>query len=160
MLKQLLFAAMILAVLSSCSSNAAFKYNQDFAAKEKLLIPNITSTETNVARYIVARQFDSVAVAGEKMEGLVDEQLNKIKKENAPDAKGGEEFKTAGIKYFQFLKDMYTSYKNYGGAKTEEGRNEELSKMQELVAKKSTVIQDIKNAQITFASANNFRVAQ
>ncbi len=159
MLKNFLIAVMVLSFFSSCKSNSAFKYNQDFAAREKGLIPDITTTETNVARYITAQQFDSVAVAGEKMESLVNNQLTEIKKENAPDAKGGEAFKTAGIKYFEYLKDMYTSYKNYGAAKSDEDRNAELLKLQQLVAKKGAVVEDIKQAQTTFAAANNFKIA-
>src|SRR5690349_12304071 len=119
MLKNLTIALVLVISIASCKSKAAFDYSQDFVKKEKSLLPDITSTEDKVSGYVSAGQYDSIAIAGERMEKIVDEKLQEIKKSSVPDVKEGENFKEACIKYFEFIKSMYTNYKEYGRAATE-----------------------------------------
>ncbi len=158
MLKKISFAVILLVCLAGCKSKSAFNYSQNFVKKEQSLLPDITTTENNVERYMAAEQYDSIAVAGEKMEKLVDAKLKEIKDEAAPNAKEADNFKEACIRYFSYIKSMYTGYKNYGSAKTAEARADEMKKLQDIVAGKTGAIEDMQKVQKKYADANGFQL--
>jgi hypothetical protein len=157
MIKKLLIVLIVFSVFSACNPQAAFNYSQNIVKKEQSLTPDITSTEQKVKVFNEKEQFDSIAVAGRRMEKLVDDRLNEIKEQPAPDVKEGPAFKDASIKYFEFIKSIYTGYKNYGNAAAET-RQQEMSKLQQMVLKKADAIADMQHAQRKFASANGFRI--
>lgn len=158
MLKKLLCALLLVSSLVACKSKEAFKYSQDFVKKEKSLEPDITQTENSVSRFIAAGQYDSIGNAGERMEKIVQVKIDEIKKEPAPDVKEGENFKSACIRYFEYIKNMYSIYKSYGRAPDEASREAEMQKLQTVVAKKATVISDMQAAQRRYAEANGFKL--
>jgi hypothetical protein len=158
MLKKIIIAAIFLISIASCKSKEAFNYSEDFVKKETSLLPDITSTEDKVMRYVAAEQYDSIAIAGEKMEQLVDVKLQEIKKAPAPDVKEGDNFKEACVKYFGYIKSMYTSYKEFGLAATDEARQEARQKIVDLAGGKQAAINDMQTAQKKFADANGFKI--
>ena len=159
MFKKITIAAILLISIASCSSKKdAFNYSQDFVKKETSLLNDITSTEDNVRRYIAVEQYDSIAAAGERMEKLVDVKLEEVKKAPAPDVKEGDNFKEACIKYFGFIKSMYTGYKEFGRAATDPEREKARSKIIELADTKQAAITAMQTAQKKFADANGFRL--
>jgi hypothetical protein len=157
-MKKIFIACLLVTALAACKSKSAYTYCKDFLAKEKSLMPDIEKTEANIKTYFAADEFDSIAVAGEKMEKLVDNTIQGIQKEPAPDVKQGAEFKQAGIKYFEFIKSMYTAYKNYGHTPTPDGRDEEMKKLMDIVSHRQDAINDIQNAQKKYADANNIKL--
>ncbi len=158
MFKKLIFAVLLISILAGCKSKDAFNYSESFVKKEQSLAPEIARTEANVKRYFEYQQYDSIAVAGEKMESQVDAKLKEIINEKAPNVKEADNFKLAGIKYFEFYKSIYTVYKEYGKATTEEGRSELMAKLLDIVKKRPEAIADVKAAQQKFADANGFRI--
>jgi len=158
MIKKLLMGLVILAGLASCQNKSAFNYSENFVKKERSLLPDINRTEDNVKRFLATEQFDSIAIAGAEMEKIVDAKLKEIKDEPLPDAKEAENFKEAGIRYFQFIKSMYTGYKDYGSAKTAEDRDVEMAKLRDIVDKKAKAIEDMQAAQRKYADANGFKL--
>ncbi|CAN5858125.1 hypothetical protein BH11BAC4_BH11BAC4_24050 [soil metagenome] len=158
MLKKLLVGILVLSVIGGCNSQTALKYSQGLVKKEQSIMPAMTATEENTKAFFADKQYDSIAVAGEKMEKLVDEKLKEIREEPEPDVKGAAAFKEAFIKYFQFIKSMYTGYKNFGKAATGDARDQELKKIGELADKKASVLRDIQAAQQKFAGDNGFRL--
>jgi hypothetical protein len=160
MVKKMIALVLIVLGFASCKSNNAFKYSQDFVASEKKLMPMIESTETKAGEYIALQQYDSMAMVSEKMENAVNDVIKEAKTKPAADAKDGEKFKVDVIKYFEFLKNVYASYKDYGNAATDKARQEEAIKMQTLVSKKEAVVKTIQTAQEEFAKANGFKIEQ
>ena len=160
MIKKMIALLLIVVSIVSCKSNNAFKYSQDFVASEKKLMPMIESTETKAGEYIALKQYDSMAIVSEQMENAIAEAIKDAKAKPAADAKDGEKFKVDVIKYFEFLKSVYGSYKDYGKATTDNERQEEAIKMQTLVARKTEVVETIQSAQKDFAKANGFRIEQ
>lgn len=158
MLKKLSIAIILLASLAGCKSKSAFNYSQEFVKKERGLLPDITSTEASVKGFLAAEQYDSIATAGERMEKLIGEKIKEIKNQPAPDAKEADNFKEAGIKYFEFMKSMYTGYKNYGHATTPEARDEEMAKLRNIASEKVAVVNTMQLAQKKFADANGFKI--
>jgi len=121
------------------------------------MIPAIDSTEDAVGRYAGLGQLDSVAIVSEVLEKKFDVVLDDMKKKPAPDAKGGEHFKAEVIKYFEYMRSIYTSYKDFARADTE-GREAERAHMLELVQKKPEILATIQREQQQFASDNGFKV--
>ncbi len=159
MLKKLTFAAILVISIASCGSKkAAFDYSENFVKKEKSLLNDITETENKVERYVTYEQYDSIGVAGEKMEQLVETKIQEIKKEPVPDAKEADNFKEACLKYFGFIKSMYTSYKEFGQAADETAREKAKAKVLELAGSKQAAMTAMQTAQKKFADANGFRL--
>ena len=158
MIKKILLGLVIVVGLVSCKSKDAFNYSENFVKKERSLLPDITATEDNVKKFLATGDYDSIAIAGERMEKIVDAKLKEIKDEPLPSAKEAENFREAGIQYFLFIKSMYTGYKDYGNAKTTEDRDVEMDKLREIVDKKTKAIEDMQAAQRKYADANGFKL--
>jgi len=158
MTRKILFAFIITCMIASCNSKSAFNYSQDIVKKEQSLTADITSTEEKVKNFLDKEQFDSIAAAGAKMEKLVDSKLAEIQSQPAPDVKEAPAFKEASIKYFQFIKSMYTGYREFGSATTPEGREEQMTKLRNIVMQKTDAISAMQKAQKKFADANGFKL--
>jgi len=158
MSKFMMIALSAIVLLSGCQSKSAFKFSEDIVAKEQSLVKDIEKTEDQVEMFISNQEFDSMAIVSERMEKLVDEKLEEVKAMKAPDVKEAENFKAAAIKYFAFMKSMYTSYKKYGLAESQEERDEELEEMQDILANKNKAISDMQMAQRKYAEANGFKI--
>jgi len=171
MLKKLSLGMLIIICLANCNDKkgktgeadkkdtpSAFAYNEDFVSKENSLRLDINSTESKVSEFKANQQWDSIAAAGERMEQLIDVIIKDIKDKPAPDVKEGQDFKDAGLRYFQFMKDMYTVYKDYGHEPTEDGRAKQLEKLKNLASQKPAEIEHIQAAQKKLADANGFKV--
>lgn len=159
-LRQLLGILVLSAALLSCKSKAAFDYSQNFVKKESTLTGAITETENKIGSFIRNEQYDSIVACADRMEAKVDAVMKEVKDEPAPSVKEGDNFKEAGIKYFAFIKSIYTGYKAYGAAKTPEDRDAELTKLQDISSKKMDAIKAIQDAQQKFADANGFKIAK
>ena len=160
MIKKIIPAFIALVVFASCQSKTAFKYSENFVKKEESLMAQMDATEAAVSNFVNTGQLDSIAVVGTKMEKAVDVKLQEIINEPAPDVKGGVEFKKACVTYFEYIKSMYTEYRKFGSAKTQEEQQAVLTKIQKIVAEKSNIISEIQSAQAKFAKDNGFRLAK
>ena len=152
--------ATLVAGLAACGSKAksARDYNNNIIAQEKILEPDAIATENNVKKYYAAAQYDSIAVAGEKMESLIQKSIDEINTLPAPDAKGVDSFKAAMIRYFSFVKSIFTNYKEYGQAGTDEKRQEVFLNIQNTASQRQDHLNDLQSAQRKFAEANNFKL--
>ena len=126
--------------------------------KEQSLTADINSTEDKVKVFLGKQQYDSIAAAGARMEKLVDVKLNEIKEQPAPDVKEAPAFKDASINYFRFIKSMYTGYKEFGNAPTPEAREQQMTRLRQIVDQKTGAIHDMQVAQKKFADANGFKL--
>jgi len=160
MLKKLVLVAVLFTSIVACNSNkkAAFNYSEEITKKDASLEPIVSATEDRVGRYLNAGQFDSVAVAGEEMEKIVQTKIDEINAMKVPGAKGAEEFKAATIRYFKFIKSLYTGYKRLGLAKDQEEREAVVADLQKLVGEKTTVLSEMQAEQRKFASDNGFKI--
>ena len=158
MIKNVLLIGIVVTGLMSCKSKSAYNYSQDIVAKERSLGPQITITEDKVGKFLGAEQFDSVAAAGERMEKLVQQKIDEINAMKVPNAKEAGTFKEATLKYFQYIKSIYTGYKELGKASTAEQRETLTKDLQDVAGKKEEVISAMQQAQKKYASANGFKV--
>lgn len=160
MLKKLIIITTLVAGMAACKSNskAARDYNNNIIAQESILEPEITATETNVKKYYEAGEYDNVTAAGERMESLVQKSIDKINDIPVPKAKGADSFKSSMIRYFKFIKSLYTQYKEFGRAGTDEQRQEKLQEIQKIVGEKQDILTEMQGAQRKFAKDNNFEL--
>lgn len=158
MFKQLMLIAFLFTGLVACKSKSAFNYSEAITAKDKSLEIDVKATEDKVSKYGAAQQFDSVAIAGENMEKIVQQKIDEINALPVPKAKGAEEFKAAALTYFKFIKSLYTGYKNAGNAKTDEERQAIVTELQQIVGEKQKILSDMQAAQRKYAEANGFKV--
>lgn len=154
----LFLIAMAVFSICSCQSKAAFKFSEDIVQKEKSLTADITQTEEEVGRFAEEAKFDSVAIVSERMEEKVAAKIEEIKAMKTPVAKEAENFKTATLHYFSFIKSVYTHYKNVGLAKADEARQEAATKLTDIEARRDVAINLMQQAQQKFAKANGFRI--
>lgn len=157
-MKKLLFALLLFTGLVACKSKSAYNYNEEVLKLEKSLEPEIRATESDVERFIGEDKYDSIAVAGKKMEQLVQQKIDIINEKPAPKVKEAENFKAATLRYFKFIKSMYTGYKELGMAQTEEAREAVKDDLRKLIGEKDAAIQDMQSAQKKYAAANGFKV--
>ncbi len=160
MIKKLIIIATLVAGLDACKSKskAAYNYSSDMVAKENNLRPEVRATESNVKKYYEAGQYDSIAVAGENMENLVQKTIDEINAMPVPVAKEADKFKAAVIRYFIFIKSLYMDYKEYGRAVTVEKRQEIMLDIQKIVSQKQDHLDEMQDAQRKYAEANGFKV--
>ena len=160
MLKKFVIITVLFASLAACKpkSNAALNYNQDIVAKDKSLQSEEQVIEDKVANFYNGGKYDSIAVAGEHMEVVLQKAIDEIDAKPVPKAKGIEQFKEAVLEYFRFRKSIYTVYKEYGQAGTDEKREEIETIRNKLVAQRDDVTNDMQNAQSIFSKANGFRM--
>lgn len=156
----LAFTLIILVSLAGCKSNSAYSFSERIVQLERNMVPDIERTESNVEQYLNAGNYDSVAVAGERMESIIQKSIDTLNKTPPPSVSGAVDFKTASITYFKFLKSIYTSYRNYGLQTTDEGRELEKTKLLQLVDKKQQAVADMQAAQKKYADANGFKIKQ
>ncbi len=62
------------------------------------------------------------------------------------------------LRYFAFIKSLFTGYKNYGLAKTYGERQQIAIEQQKLVEERPSVIIEIQKVQKNYAEANGFKV--
>ncbi len=158
MIKNLFFIAVLFTGIIACKSNSAHKYSEDIVVKEKSLTTHITATESKAKRYMDANQYDSLAIAGEEMERIVQQKIDEIDAMPVPKAKEAANFKTATLRYFNYIKSLYTGYKKLGKAQTDEDRQVVVTELQGLVGEKETIISEMQKVQTKFAEANGFKV--
>ena len=72
--------------------------------------------------------------------------------------KEADNFKRAMLKYFQYIKSLYTNYKNWGNAETVEERDVIVLAIQKLVRDKEKVITEMQGAQRKYADVNGFKL--
>jgi hypothetical protein len=158
MRKHLFLIALLFTGLVACKSKSAFNFSQDIVAKERSLTADINITEDKVEKFATAQQFDSVAAVSEQMEKKVQTKIDEIMAMKVPSAKEADNFREAALRYFKYIKSIYTAYKNVGLAPTAEERSKLAEEMQEVASKKDEVVSDMQKAQRKYAEANGFKI--
>jgi len=158
MYKIILTTSLFVTLFSGCKSKSAFNFSEDIVAKEKSLMADITTTENKVEQYAAAEQYDSVAVVAASMEGLVQKKIEEIEALPLPKANKAAEFKAAALRYFKFIKSLYTGYKDWGKAATEEERAAIFNNLQKIDTEKEAAVDDMQIAQKKYAEANGLKM--
>ena len=156
--KSIFTIAVICLFAIGCKSKIAMDYNNTIAKKQKSLGKSMDEAEPNLKNYFASFEYDSIASVSSRIEAKIDSIIKEIKNVPAPNVKEGENFKKAALTYFDYMKSIYTSYKNYGLQTTPEGRQIQLQIMSLVVSKEDNMIADMQEAQRIFAKDNDFKI--
>ena len=105
--------ALLLISVFSCKSKTAFDYSQQIVKMETELSADIAAADKKVSKFLEAEQNDSAVVIAQHMEDLADKKLKEVQKLDAPDVEEGENFKKEAVKYFSYLKAIYSSFTTF-----------------------------------------------
>jgi len=156
---KLLPAFLFVLLLTACGSKKkAFQFSEDIVKMETELTPEIEKTETEVEQAIEKGDNDAVIKSSSRMEGLIDAKIKDIEGRSVKGISRGEEFKKACLHYFEYMKNIYTSYRKYGEATTEEAKQKVAEDMVRIVNGKNQEVTNLQNEQREFAKENGFRI--
>jgi hypothetical protein len=141
-----------------CKSKTALDYNNVIVQKQQTLAKSMDQTEPQLKNYFANYQYDSIASVSARMEAQIDSIMHFIQSKPAPNVKQGANFKKAALNYFDYMKTVYTSYKNYGRETTPEGRIIGLAVISKVTSQEDNAIADMRQAQRIFAKDNGFKI--
>jgi hypothetical protein len=141
-----------------CKSKIAMNYNDMIVEKQKSLGKNMDQAAPLLKNYFASYEYDSIASISSTMEMKIDTIIKEIAKKPVPPVKQGENFKKAALRYFDYMKSVYTSYKNYGLQNSPEGRQIQLQIMTMIINNEDKMIAEMQKAQKIFAKDNGFKI--
>jgi hypothetical protein len=157
-MKYILFIVFAGFLLPGCKSNVAVKYNDMIVQEQNKVKAGMDETEPRLKNYFATFEYDSIVTLSTRMEAKIDSVIQKVKKEPAPKANQGENFKKAVLNYFDYLKLVYATYKDYGSQTSAEGRMYAGQDVNMLRSKEIKMFTDMLEAQTIFAKDNNFKI--
>jgi len=150
----------LLVTLVSCTSKTAFEYSEAIVRMENELSADIAKADLKVAEYLDAEKRDSAILMSQQMELLVESKLKEVQLLEAPRVKEGNNFKKAAVRYFTYIKRIYSSFKNFTMAPTEEQKEIERQRLARIIKDKKEATEAMQEAQKKFAMANGFKIEQ
>lgn len=141
-----------------CKSKIAMNYNDMIVEKQKTLGKGMDEAAPLLKNYFASYDYDSIASVSGRMETKIDTIIKDIAKKPAPGVRQGENFKKAALHYFDYMKSIYTSYKNYGLQNSPEGREIQKQIMSMIINKEDKMIAEMQEAQKIFAKNNGFKI--
>jgi hypothetical protein len=141
-----------------CKTQNAKDYSDMIVKKQKSLAESIDQNEPKLRNYFASNEYDSIASISGRMEAKIDSMINDIRNKPAPKVTQGENFKKAALNYFEYMKTLYTTYKNYGLATSPEARIVGRVIMSRVTSQEDKMIADIQEAQRIFAKDNGFKI--
>ena len=156
--KTIVGVAIICFMVIGCKSKTAMNYNDMIVEKQKVLAKNMDQAEPLLKNYFSSYQYDSIASVSARMEATIDTIIKEVAKKPAPAVKQGENFKKAALHYFDYMRSIYTSYKNYGLQNSPEGRQIQLQIMTMIINNEDKMVAEMQKAQKIFAKDNGFKI--
>ena len=156
---RILSAAIIICFyVTACKSEKAKKYSDLIVKKENRLETDIAQATRKLQTYFISDETDSIVSLSTRMEDQINAVMQDIKNTKAPKLKEAENFKQETLKYLEFKKNIFTTYKNYGLQTTPEGREMQRMNMVAVQSQENVMNHNLQAAQINFARANHVKV--
>lgn len=150
----------LLMTIISCTAKSAFEYSETIVRMENELSAEIARADLKVTEYLETQKKDSAIIMSQQMESLADSKLKEIQKLEAPKVKEAGNFKKAAVRYFTYIKTIYTSFKKFTMAATEEQKEIERERLARIIKDKKEAAEAMQEAQRKFALANNFKIGK
>lgn len=158
-MRPLLFISFFAYVMvSGCKSNNAFDYSEAIVKIESEFAAEMLVSDKKATFYTDAGRYDSAAIITQQMEDFAAEKLEQVRDLKAPNVAEGENFKQAAVRYFTYLKTIYSSFNKLTKATSDADREGERQRLARIVRDKDDATRSLQAAQQKFAAANNFRV--
>jgi len=141
-----------------CKSKMAKDYSDMIVKKQKSLAQSIDESEPKMKDYFANYEYDSIASVSGRMLAKIESIISDIKSKAAPKVKQGDNFKKAALNYFDYMKILYTAYKNYGSQTSPEGRMVGREVIARVTTEEDLMIAQLQEAQRIFAKDNGFKI--
>ncbi len=145
-------------LLFSCKSKTAFDYNQQIVKIETEFSAAIGKADNKISRFLAEGKNDSAELMSHEMEMQADKRLKEVQNLDAPDVEEAGNFKKEAVQYFSYLKSIYTAFKKFSMAQTDDAKEKERLRLIKIVKDKEKATKSLQVAQQKFASANHFRI--
>jgi len=155
-----LIAALLLASVLSCKSKSAYDYSEAIVKLETELSAEIAKADQELIEYMEAKKTDSAILMSRQMQALAEGKLNEVEKMKVPNVKEGENFKKSAIRYFTYIKNIYSTFRKFTVAATNAEKEKERKKLAKIIQEKNEITKAMQEAQRKFAAANNFVVGR
>lgn len=155
---RIFIALFLLLVITSCRSKSAFNYNQAIVQIEKSIEADIVGAEDKLSYYLTNDIYDSALVITQRMEDLVDSKIKEVEMLETPKVKEADNFRAATLRYFSYIKSIYTAYKDYILQASEEDREQARTRLLAVVDNKEKAVYEMQQAQQKYAQANGFGI--
>lgn len=153
-----LLAISLFIVMISCKSKTAFDYSETIVKMETELSADIARVDEKVNEYLESNKTDSAILMSRQMESLAEQKLKEVQALRAPQVAEAENFKKEAVRYFTYIRSIYSSFRKYTTAETEKGKETERKKLAKIIAEKNQIAEAMQEAQRKFAAANDFRI--
>ena len=153
-----LFAILLLVSLVSCQTKSAFDYSEAIVRMERELSADIAEVDQKLLAYMDAKKSDSAVMMSKHMEALAEEKLNEVEKLKVPPVNEGDNFKKSAVRYFSYIKSIYTAFRKFTMAATAAEKEKERKKLAKIIGEKNEITKAMQEAQRKFALANNFLI--
>ncbi len=149
-------------LLISCSSGSGDEkmatpeaFNDRVYSMEQSLGEPLLKAEAEIRQKQQQGDFKGMAQAANAMEDSVDLRIRAIRKMKPPGV-GGEDFKTAAVRYFEYLKMIYSNYGEIALAADVQGKDAAENKMARWLNWQTQVLANLRSAQAKYAADNGF----
>lgn len=146
-------------LLAACKSKTvitAKQYSDEVLQMQQNLAEPIRQAEIEIKAFGDSSNFTGMAGAAGKMETLIQGKIDTLNKVDITAFKGGDEFKVVVIRYFEYLKSVYSSYKEIGNAANTADKIKATNEMYQKLAAQQDVEDRMRTSQTRFAALNGF----
>ena len=133
-------------------------YNDKIVGEQRKLAQSMDEEAPELKNYFVNYEYDSIVSVANRMEARISTIINEVNETPVPNVSQGENFKKASLRYFNYMKDIYTAYKNYGMQTTPDGREIQMQVIEKMTSGEDQVIADMQKAQQIFGKNNGFKI--
>lgn len=129
--------------------------NETIMALENSLEEPMLKAEAEIKVRSSNANMAGVAQSAKAMEDSIQLRLDAAKN-LSPVGVGGEDFKVVSVRYFEFLKSIYTTYREMAEAKDDNIKMEKAKQMESLMNSQAGVMATLQQAQQKYATDNGF----
>ncbi len=159
-IKGLLASCFVL--LISCNSSSGDEkattpeaFNDRVYSMEQSLGEPLLKAEADIRQQQQQGDFKAMAQTASAMEDSIDLRIRAIGKMK-PLGVGGEDFKTAAVRYFEYLKRIYSTYGEIALASDLQSKDAAENKMARWLTWQTQVLANLRSAQAKYAADNSF----
>jgi hypothetical protein len=125
---------------------------------ERELSADIAEADQKLLAYMDAKKSDSAVMMSRYMEALAEDKLSEVEKMKVPPVNEGDNFKKSAVRYFTYIKNIYTTFRKFTMADSGAEKEKERKKLAKIIGEKNEIMKDMQEAQRKFAAANNFLI--
>lgn len=138
----------------------AKQYSDEVVTMQQSLAEPIRTAENEIKNFGDNSNYAGLAGVGGKMESLLQGKIDTLNNIKTSSFTGGDDFKIVVIRYFEYLKDVYSTYKQIGNAPDQAARLKLTNDMYQKLSAQPDVEERMKASQTRFAAMNGFMFAE